>query len=177
MTETLRRIALVALLVVGSGSLEAQSAPELAFLGFPAGASLAEVSHQTAALGGSLHCSRAKADSHVLECRATMTDSDLEAPVDLWLSAVDSVSSVLTLAGTLDGKQLDRWREALVSRYGPVDAKVQGNQWMMQWVRHGRMLRLTWRLQGNEKLASVSLTDGQVLDSWGRRHERQGPKG
>jgi hypothetical protein len=37
---------------------------------------------------------------------------------------------------------------------------------MMQWVRQGRMLRLTWRIEGREKTASVSLVDGRVLDQW-----------
>ena len=39
---------------------------------------------------------------------------------------------------------------------------------MMQWVRQGRMLRLTWRIEKSQKLASVSLVDGRLLDDWGR---------
>jgi hypothetical protein len=50
--------------------------------------------------------------------------------------------------------------------------RVQGNQSMLQWVRRGRMMRLTWRLEGREKIASVSLVDGHVLDSWGRAKSR-----
>ena len=38
---------------------------------------------------------------------------------------------------------------------------------MMQWVRRGRMLRLTWRTERGERTASVSLVDGRVLDGWG----------
>jgi hypothetical protein len=38
----------------------------------------------------------------------------------------------------------------------------------MQWVRQGRMLRLTWRIERGKKVASVSLVDGRVLDAWGR---------
>ena len=49
-----------------------------------------------------------------------------------------------------------------------VDANVQGTQWMLQWVRQGRMLRLTWRIDKGAKMASVSLVDGRVLDGWGR---------
>jgi hypothetical protein len=30
------------------------------------------------------------------------------------------------------------------------------------------MLRLTWRLEGAGKIASVSLVDRRVLDAWGR---------
>jgi hypothetical protein len=42
---------------------------------------------------------------------------------------------------------------------------------MLQWIRLGRMIRLTWRQLGNRTAASVSLIDGAVLDGWGR--ERQ----
>jgi hypothetical protein len=47
---------------------------------------------------------------------------------------------------------------------------------MMQWVRDGRMVRLTWRVDRDERIASVSLVDGQVLDGWGnnRREARGG---
>ena len=43
---------------------------------------------------------------------------------------------------------------------------------MMQWVRRGRMLRLTWRAEKGAKVASVSLVDGRVLDAWGRSRAR-----
>jgi hypothetical protein len=88
--------------------------------------------------------------------------------VRLWISAVDSVASVITISGAVAADQLDRWRAAVERRYGRVDASVQGSQWMMQWVRHGRMLRLTWRLERSGRVASVSLVDGRVLDRWGR---------
>jgi hypothetical protein len=39
---------------------------------------------------------------------------------------------------------------------------------MMQWVRRGRMLRLTWKTDRGDRVASVSLVDGRVLDAWGR---------
>jgi hypothetical protein len=45
---------------------------------------------------------------------------------------------------------------------------------MMQWVRQGRMLRLTWRIEKSQKLASVSLVDGHLLDDWGRTRETGG---
>jgi hypothetical protein len=48
---------------------------------------------------------------------------------------------------------------------------------MMQWVRRGRMLRLTWRKEGTATTASVSLVDGRVLDRWGRRRDPGTEKG
>src|ERR687889_101407 len=70
--------------------------------------------------------------------------------------------------GIVDSSQLEKWRETLQERYGRVAARVQGSQRMLQWVRRGRMIRLTWRRAGTEKVASVSLVDGHVLDDWGR---------
>jgi hypothetical protein len=78
------------------------------------------------------------------------------------------MAGVITLSGPVEAEQLDRWREAVERRYGRVDASVQGKQWMMQWVRHGRMLRLTWRLDDGQRTASLSLVDGRILDAWGR---------
>jgi len=142
----------------------------LEFHGFRAGATLSELRGTLATVGGGrLRCDRAKADRRVSECRATITDEALGKRVSLWVSAVDSVASVITLSSTVAANQLDRWRRSIERRYGVVDATAQGSQWMMQWVRQGRMLRLTWRVERGEKVASVSLVDGRVLDAWGRR--------
>ena len=141
----------------------------LEFHGFRAGATLGELRSTLATLGaGRLRCDRAKADPRVSECRATITNAELGERVSLWVSAVDSVASVITLSSTVAADQLDRWRRAIERRYGAVNATVQGSQWMMQWVRQGRMLRLTWRIEHGQKVASVSLVDGRVLDAWGR---------
>jgi hypothetical protein len=141
----------------------------LEFHGFRAGAAIAELQTLLQALdGGRLRCERAKADSRVSECRAAVTDVELGERVNLWVSAVDSVASVITLSSPVSAGQLDRWRQTIKRRYGRVDATVQGTQWMMQWVRQGRMLRLTWRVERGQKVASVSLVDGRVLDAWSR---------
>jgi hypothetical protein len=82
------------------------------------------------------------------------------------------VAGIITISGGIDSDQLDRWREGIVASYGRVGARAQGTQWMMQWVRRGRMLRLTWRTERGENVASVSLVDGRVLDAWGRSRSR-----
>ena len=146
----------------------------LAFHGFRAGAPLSEIAEQVARLdGGRLRCERAKADRRVTECRGLLTAPELGGPVELWVSAVDSVSSVLTLSAEVAGDQLDAWRRDLEKNYGRVGARVQGPQWMMQWVRQNRMIRLTWRVEAASKVASVSLVDGRVLDAWGKERARR----
>ena len=148
--------------------------PPLSFLGFEAGARLDAVSQQVQALGGTgLRCDRSRRDRTVSECRATLFDPVWSRPVTLWLSAMDSASGILTLSGPVTGEQLDGWKTELESAFGGVGARVQGPQWMLQWVRQGRMMRLTWRIDNNAKVASVSLVDGWVLDDWGRRRDEQ----
>lgn len=150
-------------------SVQAQAAlPPLSFLGFEAGASLEQIQHQVGALGGqALHCDRARRDRSVLECRTTVFEPGSGHPVELWLSAMDSAAGIMMLSSPVTGVQLDSWRSGLETAFGVVDGQVQGPQWMLQWVRQGRMLRLTWRIDNGAKVASVSLVDGQVLDRWG----------
>jgi hypothetical protein len=141
----------------------------LEFLGFHAGARLQDLDSRLRSVGGSaLRCRRSKIDPRVTECRARLDRADFAVPVDLWISAIDSLAGVIMISATLREEQLDRWRRHLQDHYGTVDPKVQGPQRMLQWVRRGRMLRLTWRLERQGKAASVSLVDGKVLDEWGR---------
>ena len=166
----------VALLVLprALGAQMAADTTPLAFHGFRAGAPLGEIARQVQQLdGGRLRCERAKADRRITECRSLLTAPEFGGPVELWVSAVDSVSTVLTLSGEVAADQLDAWRQHLETSYGRVGAKVQGPQWMMQWVRQSRMIRLTWRVDASSKVASVSLVDGRVLDAWGRERARR----
>jgi len=150
----------------------------LQFHGFEAGARLDAIEARLRGLGGGhLRCDRAKADHRVTECRAVINDADLGGSVNLWVSAIDSVAGVITLSSDLSGNRLDRWRQRIESRYGRVGATVRGSEWMMQWVRRGRMLRLTWRTDRGARAASVSLVDGRVLDNWGRSRDRAAGSG
>jgi len=170
---SLRSFALAGgLLAAAVAGAPAQSPPPppLSFLGFEAGARLDSVRLQVRALGGrNLRCDQARRDRTVRECRATVFDPVSGQPIALWLSAMDSAAGVLTLSAPVTGEQLDNWRTELESSFGSVGARVEGPQWMMQWVRRGRMIRLTWRIDKGAKVASVSLIDGGVLDGWGRR--------
>jgi hypothetical protein len=151
---------------------EAPSAPDTAvleFLGFRAGARLDELAvHLRSMAAGKLRCRRSRVDQRVSECRAALDEERVGGAAELWVSAMDSVAGVITLSGVLATDQLEHWRATLETQYGRVGARNQGTQWMQQWVRRGRMLRLTWRLERGEKVASVSLVDGRVLDAWGR---------
>ena len=156
-------------LVALAAPVAAQSVQPVAFdvYGFRPGATLREVSSAVRELdGGALRCDRSRLDARVNECRATISMADVSGPVELWMSAIDSVSGVLTLAGNFAPDEFDALRSRLERRFGQVNAQVQGPQWMMQWVNSGRMMRLTWRAQQGVKSTSLSLVDGRVLDNW-----------
>jgi hypothetical protein len=174
MTRVARFVLVLALLAWARPAIASTAdTTALEFRGFRAGARLDELDRAVrSSSGGRLRCQRAKADSHVMECRATVNDPELGGTLKLWVSAMDSVAGVITLSSGVTANQLDRWRHAIELRYGKVDAQVQGTQRMMQWVRHGRMLRLTWRSENGQKTASVSLVDGPVLDAWGQNRTR-----
>jgi len=171
-------LALLSLAAAASASTGpgAQDTSALQFHGFRAGARLDELAGLIRRLdGGRLRCDRAKRDRRVSECRGTVRDSAMGGAVKVWVSAIDSVAGVITLSAAVDGETLDRWRERIEARYGRVGAKSQGSQRMMQWVRRGRMLRLTWRTDRGERTASVSLVDGRVLDEWGQKRAAASP--
>jgi hypothetical protein len=176
MLTAVRATLLAGLLLLprGNHAAQARDTSSLQFLGFRAGARLDELSQRLrSAGGGPLRCKRARTDDRVSECRGVLRNPDVGPDVDLWVSAIDSVAGVMTLSGRVDSTQLEDWRQTLQDRYGRVGTRVQGSQSMLQWVRRGRMIRLTWRLERQGKMASVSLVDGHVLDSWGRTRSRQ----
>jgi hypothetical protein len=150
----------------------------LSFQGFTAGDSLARVDRQVHLAGGSaLSCRTSQRDSTLQECRARLPATETRQQVEVWLAAMDGASGILTLSGRAGSGTLRRWRDSLVAQYGAVPVRTQGKQSMMQWVRRGRMLRLTWRRESGDTLASVSLVDGHILDAWGarRRESRVAP--
>lgn len=167
-----RVLALANLLVllVASRSTVASAQPDttvLAFRGFRAGARLNELDDQLRRRGGQpLRCRKSRIDPRVLECRTAL--HEMGSVIEVWVSAIDSAAGVITLSTMVAPDQLDQLREDLQDRYGRVGQKVQGAQRMSQWVRQGRMLRLTWRLEKKGRVASVSLVDGRVLDGWAR---------
>jgi hypothetical protein len=159
---------------LASAQSPARNGTPLEFRGFRPGDRLSDIATRVEQLDGShLRCKQAKVDRRITECRASLTDPDFGGPVEIWLSAIDSVAGVVTLSGQVAPDQLDQWRSSLETRYGQVGAKVQGPQWMMQWIRQDRMIRLTWRIDRTSKVASVALVDGAVLDAWGRERARR----
>lgn len=149
-----------------------RAGPALQFAGFEVGQSLAGVAARTSVMGGRLHCDRSRSDATLRDCRAVLRDST-GGRIELWLSAVDSGVSVMTLAARVGPADLARWQGELLSRHGSTRETQQGIQHTLQWIRANTMLRLTWRSDPDGTLASVSLVDGARLDAWGRRTEHR----
>jgi len=179
MSHRLLPRALLLALTLSGPAAHAQTAradtPALQFRGFRAGARLDELAAVVRrSQAARLRCDRARRDPRVSECRATVHDS-IAGTVHVWVSAMDSVAGIVTLSAAVDSGALRGWRGDLERRYGRVARRVQGSQSMMQWVRRGRMIRLTWRTERGELTASVSLVDGRVLDAWGARQAAESP--
>ena len=173
-------------LLIGAGGLSF-SAPLLAqgpvpavvdtapfgFLGFQPGLPIALLRERATQLGkGSLDCQRAARDLRLGECRGGLPELDAGRSVDLWASMIDGRAAVLTLSARLPEARFARWREFLEGRYGVVPEKRQGPMRMLQWVRNGRMLRLSWRAKGRDFETSVSMVDGPLLDGWANQGKR-----
>ena len=164
-------LALVCLPRVALSQVATPDTTPLAFNGIPAGASLAQVYERLRELGsGSLRCLRSTRDRTVQECRATLNRPGTPS-LEIWLSAIDSLTGILTFKYSGNSATLNQWRTELEQRYGDVPTQVQGVQRMKQWVRRGRMIRLTWRREAPGTSASVSMVDGRVLDGWGARQQ------
>lgn len=150
--------------------LPAQTAPPaLGIFGFGPGLTLDQVrAALTGNHGRGWSCRDAREDSTVTECRGTFQEPLHQIPVRLWLSAMGGRVGILTLQATLTPSDLGEWQAALSETYGPVGVEERGPLRMMQWVRRGRMLRLTWLPRPDRIDASISLVDGPILDRWGR---------
>lgn len=150
--------------------------PSLRFFGFRAGVPLDVAANRVADLSGTaIACGRSTVDPRVLDCRSTFPDPITADPVELWLSALDSLVAVLIVSGPVSPVQFSAWKSSLVSAYGETAVVEQGSQSMLQWVRHRQMLRMTWREFTDSTAASVSLIDGPILDGWDRRDDAQTP--
>jgi hypothetical protein len=182
---TIRRRLLALLLGAGGLSLcpgilrGQQGAPAppdtaaLSFLGFTAGQPVSELQgHARDAGRGEISCLPSASDLHLSECRGGMPELDSGRSVDLWAAMIDDRAAILTLSGRLTEARLARWRDLLEGRYGAAVEQHHGPMWMLQWVRRGRMLRLSWRAKGREFEVSASLTDGPLLDGWANQGKR-----
>jgi hypothetical protein len=129
------------------------------------GTGQSELQEQVAKLGGRLGCKASTVDRRFTECAATLTQTPDRRRWDLLATMVDGISGVILLKTTLaSSKELEAIRTGLTSSLGRPNYRKQASQTSFEWVRAGRMMRLTSRTERGQLQLSVSLVEGQVLD-------------
>jgi len=146
-------------------SLSAQTVTTdpLDFLGFRPGAPRAEVEDRVAALGGRLTCQTSRLDRRIAECTASVRPEG-EPVLSVTASMIRDALGIMLLSAPVAEADLRRWVGGVASRYGPVAPRVSHGQETWQWVRRNTMLRVTTRPEARDRVASVSLVDGALLD-------------
>ena len=152
--------------LAATSTLSAQRKPALEFMGFRPGMSAADLEARIESLGGKWSCSTSRVDSRFSECRGHV-NPDGAGEFNLTGSLVGGTTAVLLIAAEVDDVELNRWVEDLSAQYGRVTARLANTQAMWQWVRERRMIRVTTRIEGGNRVVSVSLVDGIVLDNLG----------
>jgi len=156
--------ALLAATVVSPSRTDAQE--QLDVLGFRPGATHAAAEAAVRNQRGRWSCRQSAVDPRFTECLGSIAPVG-EPPLDLTASLVHDSVAVLLLSGTVADADLRRWRAHLDARIGPATERHAQGQTVWQWVRAGRMIRITSRAEGGTQRASISLVDGRLLDGLG----------
>lgn len=159
----IRRLGVAGLAAVLASSLPAQS-PELAlsFLGLEPGMHHPAADSAMARHGGTLQCQPTR-EPRITACRGRLRVSG--EVLSTSISLVDDRVAIALISARLPAARIADWHAELVDRYGEAPASRRAGQESFQWIRSGRMLRLTVRREQGGLTASVSLLDGRLLDS------------
>jgi hypothetical protein len=139
----------------------------LMFLGFRPGAARAEVEAAVRANHGRWACDRSKQDGRFFECRGRIAPPG-EPVLAVTGSLINDTLAILLVSGTVSDADLQRWEAGLAAVVGPPSLKRANGQLTWQWVKRRKMIRITTRVEGTTRVASVSLVDGIVLDNLDR---------
>ncbi|MBM4187132.1 MAG: hypothetical protein FJ206_07450 [Gemmatimonadetes bacterium] len=118
-----------------------------------------------AKLGGRLSCRASSVDRRFAECGATLTAAPDGRRWELLASMVDGTGAVLLLKTSVEAPDVAAMRAQLTTDLGRPNYRKQGEQQSFEWIRSGRMLRLTSRPERGKTVVSVSLVEGSVLDA------------
>jgi hypothetical protein len=142
----------------------AQVAGPLEFLGFHPGTTRQQVENLVADHGGEMRCAPSRVDRRFSECRGVIRPRGL-GELNIIGSMINGTAAVLLIEGNVDDVLLTRWVDNLASSYGRVPARLANSQAMWQWTRARKMIRVTTRIDQGQRLVSVSLVDGPILDA------------
>lgn len=105
-------------------------------------------------------------DARFSECRGVIP-TGTDGAIALIASLISDSAAILILQGPIGPEGVDRWRDDLTARYGSVAPRREHGQESWQWVRRGRMIRLTTRVEQGNRIGSVTLVHGPLLDQLG----------
>jgi hypothetical protein len=162
--------AFLAATIVFPAGLTAQA--PLQFLGFRPGVPREVLEQVVRGHGGPWACRRSTVDTRFTECQGRITPPG-EPDLSLIASLVHDSVAVVLLSGAVAESDLRRWRADLDDRIGPATVRQSQGQTTWQWIRARRMIRITTRLDGGARVASVSLVDGVLLDGLEAPRARQ----
>jgi hypothetical protein len=151
-------------------ALTAQTPPPdpLQFLGFRPGSSRAEAESTVTRLAGGWRCAASSVDPRFTECRGTVR-SPAGAELALTGSLVSGRLAILLLSAPVSDAEAAGWVVDLATRYGRVEPVHRQGLETWQWVRRRQMIRITAGNDQGQRVVSVSLVDGPLLDGLDRR--------
>ena len=158
-------VAFALALAVPTASVAGQAkATGLEMLGLAPGLTQSDLQGRVAKLGSKLSCRASTVDKRFSECTAVVVREG--HTWELLASVVDGTSAVLLLKTAISAKDLEAMKDGLAEKLGRPNYRKRGNQLSYEWVRSGRMMRLTSRSEKGAAIQlSVSLVEGSVLDA------------
>jgi hypothetical protein len=139
--------------------------PPLGLLGLAPGLVQSDLQERVAKLGGKMSCRTSTVDRRFAECTAMLSGAPDGRRWELLASLIDGTSAVILLKTGVSEREVEQLKSSLTTELGRPNYRKQGEQQSFEWIRAGRMMRLTSRPERGRVQLSVSLVEGSVLDA------------
>jgi hypothetical protein len=128
---------------------------------------LQEVKDRLEATGGSLSCKKTS-EPLLRECTGSMRDPRTKRFFEVLIASIRDSAAVIVLTAGVSESEGTLWVRWLSDEFGTPNREHQPSiQQSWQWIRRGQMLRVVTREAQHQVRASVTLTDGPLLDGLG----------
>ena len=147
----------------------AQAPPPLEVIGYRPGMAVAQIRKLIVASGGTFSC-KGTTDPRMKDCTGTLPFPQADPYFRVLVSSVKDSAAVIVFSVTGTHAYSQNIVPALTEQFGKPNYEVQregGIQESWQWIRRGQMIRLVERKAGLMLEASITLTDGPLLDGLG----------
>ena len=150
-------------LLAGQGLAQSRG-PALQLMGLEPGMEQGELKDRVARLGGALSCHSSSVDPRFAECTAGLARAPDGRRWQLLASLIEGSAAVILVSVGSSSAEVARFREELAAALGRPNLRRQADQEAYEWIRAGRMMRLTARSEAGRITMSVSLVEGSLLD-------------